>query len=67
MQKCKQLPTSYGKYELLISKPVGARVPEECPEEVRAVIASCRATTPADRPTARQVFDRLRACIIKTQ
>lgn len=34
-------------------------VPEECPEAVRDVIMACRASDPADRPTAKEVFRRL--------
>jgi len=39
------------------------RVPEECPAEVRDVIMACRASSPVDRPTAKQVFQRLSAVV----
>lgn len=39
------------------------RVPEECPAEIRDVIMACRASLPSDRPTAREVFQRLSAVI----
>lgn len=38
-------------------------MPEECPEEVKDVIMACRASNPADRPTAREVFHRLSTAI----
>ena len=35
------------------------RVPEECPREVADVITSCLDENPTNRPTARQIVDRL--------
>ena len=35
------------------------RVPEECPQEVADVIASCLDENPTNRPTARQIVDKL--------
>lgn len=40
---------------------VSHSVPEECPEAVRDVIVACRASDPAARPSARDVFDKLSA------
>lgn len=37
------------------------RVPEECPQQVADVIASCLDENPTNRPTARQVVDQLGA------
>ncbi len=37
------------------------RVPEECPQEVADVIASCLDENPTNRPTARQIVDQLGA------
>ena len=37
------------------------RVPEECPQEVADVIASCLDENPENRPTARRVIDQLGA------
>ncbi len=37
------------------------RVPEECPQEVADVIASCLDENPSNRPTARQIVDQLGA------
>lgn len=37
------------------------KVPEECPQEVADVIASCLDENPTNRPTARQIVDKLGA------
>ncbi|DBA87527.1 hypothetical protein WJX77_000324 [Trebouxia sp. C0004] len=37
------------------------KVPEECPQEVADVIASCLDENPTNRPTARQIVDQLGA------
>ena len=37
------------------------RVPDECPADVAALIDACRARDPAQRPTAKDVYERLRA------
>lgn len=35
------------------------RVPEECPQEVTALMAACLQEDPAARPTARQLVELL--------
>ncbi|KAG7667074.1 putative serine/threonine-protein kinase [Nannochloris sp. 'desiccata'] len=37
------------------------RVPEECPEEVRALVLECLETRPSMRPSALQIVERLQA------
>ena len=37
------------------------RVPDECPADVAALIDACRARDPAQRPSAKDVYERLRA------
>lgn len=37
------------------------RVPEECPQEVADVIASCLDENPSNRPSARDIVDQLGA------
>lgn len=41
------------------TRPV--RVPDECPAEVAALIDACRARDPAARPSAKEVYDILKA------
>ena len=40
------------------------RVPEDCPEEVAALISACTATDPAARPSAEDVVRRLQARLL---
>ena len=42
-----------------ISSILVCRVPQECPQEVKDIVTHCRASEPASRPSARQVFARL--------
>lgn len=44
-----------------LTVPLSCRVPEECPQEVADVIASCLDENPTNRPTARQIVDQLGA------
>lgn len=37
----------------------GCRVPEECPQEVADVIATCLGENPSNRPSARDIVDQL--------
>jgi len=37
------------------------KVPEECPEEVRALVLECLETRPSMRPSALQIVERLKA------
>lgn len=37
------------------------KVPEECPEEVRALVLECLETRPSMRPSALQIVERLQA------
>lgn len=43
------------------------RVPEECPQIISDLIESCRQPLPEDRPSAKQVFDVLKAQELRTQ
>jgi serine/threonine protein kinase len=41
---------------------LSCRVPEECPKEVDAIIQACRKVNPAERPTAKEVYDVIARC-----
>ena len=35
-------------------------MPEQCPQEIAELIIDCRNSNPANRPTAKQVFNRIK-------
>ena len=55
------MSVTQSKVVSLLHVAVTCRVPEECPQEVANVIASCLDENPTNRPTARQVVDQLGA------